>query len=251
MKEALKASKYLPTVALFYFMCAWECLFGLGLSFKKQEVLPFHLKLILPQTSTVTSQHYNNRILLVRIGTDYCFRFITTGEEKQNKTQHFCLKKSKSQFNVTQLYIYIVSTKKQHLANTAVLTSAPNIKYIVPLTKYPSTHGQAIVDVDKYLGHCCWSHTCLMIPLTEVPCGEIQKLIKKQQCHLKSSERSPTLVCRLCVGETPCFFMTRLPKFLLSPVLSLQFSKYMLMAFLDKQNKTKPCILAYRWAQAD
>lgn len=97
----------------------------------------------------------------------------------------------------------MLSAQKQHLANMAVLTSTPNTKYTVPLTKYPCARGQAIIDVDKYLGHCLWSHTCLMIPLAEVPCGEIHKLVKKQQCNLKSSERFLTLLYCLCVAEMP------------------------------------------------
>lgn len=79
-----------------------------------------------------------------------------------------------------------------------VLTSAPSIIYTVPLTKYSCTCGQAIAGVDKYLGHCPWSHTCLMIPLTEVPSGQIHKVAKKQQCKLEASEGSLAL---LCVGN--------------------------------------------------
>lgn len=82
-----------------------------------------------------------------------------------------------------------------------VLTSTPSIKYTVPLTKYPHTRGQAIAGVDKYLGHCPWCHTCLMIPLTEVPSGEIHKVTKKQQCKLEASEESLALLCCLRVGD--------------------------------------------------
>lgn len=136
---------------------------GLGLSFKNKKFCPFfHLRLILPQTSTVTTQYYDNRIFLVRIGTCYWFRFITTGEENQNRTQHFCLKKVKA---TSMSPKYTVSTKAAASCHMAVLTSTPNIKYTVPLTKYPSTHSQAIVDVDKYLGHCLCFRTCLMIPV--------------------------------------------------------------------------------------
>lgn len=115
----------------------------------------------------------------------------------------------------------------------AVLTSSPSIKYTIPLTKYLSTRGQAIDDVGKYLGHCLWCHTFLMIPLTEVPCAEIHKLPKKQQHNLKSSERSPPLLYLLFVDKMLCFSMISLPKFLF--FLALKLSKYMLVSLLDKQ----------------
>lgn len=94
----------------------------------------------------------------------------------------------------------VVSTKEE-LANTALFLSTSNLSYNVPLRKHPSAQGQAIVDVDKHLGHCLWSLTCLMTPLTEVPCGEIHKFIRNQLCNLKPGKRSLILLYCPCWRE--------------------------------------------------
>lgn len=117
-----------------------------------------------------------------------------------------------------------------------VLTSTPSIKYTVPLTKCRCICGQAVAGVDKYLGHCPWSHTCLMMPLTEVPSREIYKVTKKQQCKLKASEGSLALLYRLCVRNA----LAVQPSFIW--LLCLRIQQINIHATL---RQTKTCIMAH------
>lgn len=134
--------------------------------------------------------------------------------------------------------------KQQHLANMDVLTSIPSIKHAVPLTKYPCICGHAIAGVDKYLGHCPCSHTCLMIPLTEVPSKEIHKVAKKQQCKLEASEGSLALLYCLCIRNSFALRPVH-PSFIC--LLCLRIQQIPVYATL---RQTNICFMAYMCAQA-